>query len=105
MSLRTAINWVRRMEREAKIEARADDLTTAALVQDVSRARERAARLRHLLALAEEALKQRAWELEVYAAHGTAPKRKGLAKRVAEMAAAARRRAIGPGHTPPAGET
>lgn len=91
MSLRGALNFVRRQNRKARTEARSPDLTWAALAEDIEEARERVARLRDLLAKAEGVLRQRQWEMEIYACHGRAPKRKGLARRVAEMAEAQRR--------------
>lgn len=101
MSLRGALNWIRRTMRDGEIAARAEDLTAAAITQDVSRARERVDGLRRLLAKAERVLEQRRWELEVYASHGTVPKRAGLVKRIAKMAASAQKRALAEAKDPP----
>jgi hypothetical protein len=105
MSLRGAFNFVRRQHADARAEAQAPDLTAAAIAQDVRRARDRVHTLRQRLARAERELAQREWELEVYASHGTIPKRPGLAKRVAEMAERQRRHAIRIASPSPPGST
>jgi response regulator RpfG family c-di-GMP phosphodiesterase len=67
------------------------DLTLEALLGDVRRARRRVEDLEQRLRVANRELAQRRWEVEHYEAHGRVPKRKGLARRVAEQAELERR--------------
>jgi hypothetical protein len=62
------------------------DLTLEALLGDVRRARRRVEDLERRLRVANRELLQRRWEVECYEAHGRVPRRKGLARRVAEQA-------------------